>query len=79
MMLHRSWPPTFKGTCEASPSPRDQPTSATDYKNAISRYRAGVAVASILALLLVAFGIVEAVQLCRTIRERDRADRMTKL
>ena len=44
----------------------------------IRRYRAGVAVAFLLALIIIAFGIVEAVQLRRTTRDRDRANRMTK-
>ncbi|MGI9071762.1 MAG: tetratricopeptide repeat protein [Bryobacteraceae bacterium] len=43
----------------------------------IRRHRAGVAVASALLLLLASFAITEAIQLRRTTRERDRADRIT--
>lgn len=44
----------------------------------VRRHRAGVAVATGLALLLVAFAATQAVQLRRITRERDRADRITK-
>lgn len=42
----------------------------------VRRHRAGVAVAAVLVLLLVGFAVVQAVQLRRITRERDRADRI---
>jgi eukaryotic-like serine/threonine-protein kinase len=41
------------------------------------RHRAGVAATVVIAALLVAFGVAEAVQLRRITRERDRANRIT--
>ena len=43
----------------------------------VRRHRAGVAVASVLVLLLAAFAVAEAVQIRRVTRERDRANRIT--
>jgi eukaryotic-like serine/threonine-protein kinase len=43
----------------------------------VRRHRAGVVVASGLVLLLAAFAVVEAVQVRRVTRERDRANRIT--
>jgi eukaryotic-like serine/threonine-protein kinase len=43
----------------------------------IRRHRAAVAVASSLVLLLISFAVVQALQLRRIIRERDRANRIT--
>ena len=43
----------------------------------VRRNRGGVAVASGLVLLLAAFAVVQAIQLRRTTRERDRANRIT--
>ncbi len=43
----------------------------------VRRHRLGVAAATTLVLLLVAFAITEGFQLRRTMRERDRADRVT--
>jgi serine/threonine protein kinase len=45
----------------------------------IRRHFAAVAAASLLVALLASFGIVQAVQLRRITRERDRADRITNL
>jgi non-specific serine/threonine protein kinase/serine/threonine-protein kinase len=42
----------------------------------IRRHRMGVAVAAGLAAVLVSFGVVQRLQLRRTMRERDRADRI---
>jgi eukaryotic-like serine/threonine-protein kinase len=42
------------------------------------RHRVGVAVAAIGALLLIGFALMQAVQLRRVQRERDRADRITR-
>jgi tetratricopeptide (TPR) repeat protein len=42
----------------------------------VRRHRFGVAAATVIALLLIAFGVVQAVQLRRITRERDRADRI---
>jgi non-specific serine/threonine protein kinase/serine/threonine-protein kinase len=44
----------------------------------VQRHKFGVAVATAMALLLVAFGVMQAIQLRRIKRERDRADRVTK-
>ncbi|MDQ2839713.1 MAG: tetratricopeptide repeat protein [Acidobacteriota bacterium] len=44
----------------------------------VGRHRAGVAVATILCLLLASFAVAQAFQLRRVARERDRADRITK-
>lgn len=44
----------------------------------VKRNRAGVTVAAGAALLVIAFAVVQAVQLRRTTRERDRADRITQ-
>jgi serine/threonine protein kinase len=46
-------------------------------KKYVQRHRLGVAVAAGAAALLMAFAITEAVQLRRTTRERDRANRIT--
>jgi serine/threonine protein kinase len=42
------------------------------------RHRIGVAVATVLAVLLVMFGIAQTIQLRKTTRERDRADRIAQ-
>jgi non-specific serine/threonine protein kinase/serine/threonine-protein kinase len=47
-------------------------------KKYIRRHRFGVAAAAGAALLLIAFGVMQAIQLRRITRERDRADRVTK-
>ena len=47
-------------------------------KKYVQRHRASVAAASVLAVLLVAFAVAQAVQLRRITRERDRADRITQ-
>lgn len=44
----------------------------------VRRHRIGVAVAATLALLLAGFAVVQAVQLRRITRERDRADRISQ-
>jgi eukaryotic-like serine/threonine-protein kinase len=44
----------------------------------VQRHKFGVTVATALALLLIAFGVMQAIQLRRIERERDRADRVTK-
>jgi eukaryotic-like serine/threonine-protein kinase len=44
----------------------------------VRRHRIGVAVAGILAAVLVAFAVVQSVQLRRITRERDRADRIAE-
>jgi len=44
----------------------------------VRRHRVGVAGAAILAILLVAFAVMQAVQLRRITRERDRADRIAQ-
>jgi eukaryotic-like serine/threonine-protein kinase len=47
-------------------------------KKYVQRHKFGVAAATAAALLLIAFGVTQAVQLRRIKRERDRADRVTK-
>ena len=47
-------------------------------KKYIQRHKFGVAAATALALLLIAFGVMQAIQLRRITRERDRADRVTQ-
>jgi non-specific serine/threonine protein kinase/serine/threonine-protein kinase len=54
------------------------PTLVYRTKKYVQRHKFGVAAATAAALLLVAFGVMQAVQLRRTTRERDRADRVTK-
>jgi len=44
----------------------------------VQRHKFGVTVATAMALLLIAFGVIQAIQLRRIKRERDRADRVTK-
>jgi non-specific serine/threonine protein kinase/serine/threonine-protein kinase len=44
----------------------------------VRRHRIAVAVGSVIAVLLVSFGVVQAVQLRRITRERDRADRIAE-
>ena len=44
----------------------------------IRRHRVGVVVVGAMAMLLVAFGIAQSVQLRKTTRERDRADRIAQ-
>src|SRR5947209_8918618 len=46
-------------------------------KKYIQRHKFGVAAASAMALLLLAFGVMQTMQLRKTTRERDRADRVT--
>jgi eukaryotic-like serine/threonine-protein kinase len=61
----------------------NQPVSAgpasTGYRlqKYLRRHRAAVAVASVLVLLLAGFAVMQAVQLRRVARERDRANRIT--
>ena len=43
----------------------------------VRRHRFGVAVAAVMAVLLAGFAVMQAVQLRRTTRERDRANRIT--
>jgi serine/threonine protein kinase len=47
-------------------------------KKYVQRHKFGVAAASTAALLLIAFGVMQAIELRRITRERDRADRITK-
>jgi non-specific serine/threonine protein kinase/serine/threonine-protein kinase len=54
------------------------PTLVYRTKKYVQRHKFGVAAATAAALLLVAFGVMQAIQLRRTTRERDRADRVTK-
>ena len=44
----------------------------------VGRHRIGVAVVSLLGAVLVAFAVVQSVQLRRITRERDRADRIAQ-
>jgi non-specific serine/threonine protein kinase/serine/threonine-protein kinase len=46
-------------------------------KKYVQRHKFGVAAAMVMALLLIAFAVMQAVQLRRITRERDRADRVT--
>ena len=46
-------------------------------KKYIQRHKFGVAAATAMALLLIAFAVMQTIQLRRTTRERDRADRVT--
>jgi eukaryotic-like serine/threonine-protein kinase len=54
------------------------PSLAYRTKKYVQRHKFGVAVATAAALLLIAFGVMQAIQLRQTKRERDRADRVTK-
>jgi serine/threonine protein kinase len=47
-------------------------------KKYVQRHKFGVTAATAAALLLIAFGVMQAIQLRRITRERDRADRVTK-
>jgi len=47
-------------------------------KKYVQRHKTGVAAATAATLLLVAFGVMQAIELRRITRERDRADRVTK-
>jgi eukaryotic-like serine/threonine-protein kinase len=47
-------------------------------KKYVQRHRFGVTAATAAALLLIAFGAMQAIELRRITRERDRADRVTK-
>ena len=47
-------------------------------KKYIQRHKFGVAAATAVAMLLIAFGVMQAIELRRITRERDRADRVTK-
>jgi serine/threonine protein kinase len=47
-------------------------------KKYIQRHKFGVAAATAMALLLIAFAVMQTIQLRRITRERDRADRVTK-
>lgn len=53
--------------------------ASTGYKlrKYVRRHRFGVAAAAVVALLLAGFAVMQAVQLRRTTRERDRANRIT--
>ena len=46
-------------------------------KKYVQRHKVGMAAATAMALLLIAFGVMQTMQLRRTTRERDRADRIT--
>jgi non-specific serine/threonine protein kinase/serine/threonine-protein kinase len=47
-------------------------------KKYVQRHKFGVAAATAVAMLLIAFGLMQAIELQRITRERDRADRVTK-
>jgi non-specific serine/threonine protein kinase/serine/threonine-protein kinase len=47
-------------------------------KKYVQRHKFGVAAATAAALLLISFGVMQAIELRRIKRERDRADRVTK-
>jgi eukaryotic-like serine/threonine-protein kinase len=47
-------------------------------KKYVQRHKFGVAAAATVVLLLIAFGVMQAIELRRITRERDRADRVTK-
>jgi non-specific serine/threonine protein kinase/serine/threonine-protein kinase len=47
-------------------------------KKYVQRHKFGVAAATAAALLLIAFGVMQTIELRRITRERDRADRVTK-
>jgi eukaryotic-like serine/threonine-protein kinase len=47
-------------------------------KKYVQRHKFGVAVAATAATLLIGFGVMQAIELRRITRERDRADRITK-
>ncbi len=47
-------------------------------KKYVQRHKFGVAAATAVAMLLIAFGVMQAIELRRITRERDRADRVTK-
>jgi len=56
-----------------------RPVSATyRLKKYVRRHRVGAAFAVIMALVVVGFTVMQAIQLRRTTRERDRADRVTE-
>ena len=54
------------------------PSLAYRTKKYVQRHKFGVAAATAAAVLLIAFGVMQAIQLRQTKRERDRADRVTK-
>jgi eukaryotic-like serine/threonine-protein kinase len=54
------------------------PSVAYRTKKYVQRHKFGVAAATAAVLLLFAFGVMQAIQLRQTRRERDRADRVTK-
>jgi eukaryotic-like serine/threonine-protein kinase len=54
------------------------PSLAYRTKKYVQRHKFGVAAATAAALLLIAFGVMQAVELRRIKLERDRADRVTK-
>ncbi|MGA7686451.1 MAG: serine/threonine-protein kinase [Terriglobales bacterium] len=54
------------------------PSVAYRTKKYVQRHKFGVAVATTAALLLIAFGVMQAIELRRIKLERDRADRVTK-
>ncbi len=47
-------------------------------KKYVQRHKFGVSAATAAALLMIAFGVMQAIELRRITRERDRADRVTK-
>jgi len=47
-------------------------------KKYVQRHKFGVPAATAMAMLLIAFGVMQAIELRRITRERDRADRVTK-
>src|SRR5450755_4001308 len=47
-------------------------------KKYVQRHKFGVAMATAAAALLIVFGVMQAIELRRIKRERDRADRVTK-
>ncbi len=67
------------GRCLANEPIVARPAS-TSYRigKYVQRHRLGVAVVAGMAVLLAAFAVVEALQLRRTTRERDRANRVTE-
>ena len=54
------------------------PSLAYRTRKYVQRHKFGVAAATAAVLLLFAFGVMQAIQLRQTKRERDRADRVTK-
>ena len=75
MVRLQSWPPTFGGYLNHEPVVARPASASYRLRKYVRRHRVAVGVVAGLVLLLAAFSVLQALQLRRITRERDRATR----